>query len=170
MSLINIRLQNKLQFYKTYVYLTRFYIKKFILCIYKLIVAYRIELVRIRSNSSRSCTQPLRVHRSRMRRRIELGCVCPVCRCIRFILNSTSVVSRPPVINGVFIYKMWTLRVHLSAIKSSVQSVLVHSVPYPVRLIRTKWDIVFLSFLCVLDTLLWMFCKYILYCYLSLER
>lgn len=68
-----------------------------------------------------------------MRRRIVVGCVCPVCRCIRFILDSTSVVSRPPVIKGVCIYKMWTLRVRLSAIKGWVQSVLVLSVPYPVH-------------------------------------
>lgn len=143
MCLINIRLQNKLQFYKivslSYTILHKkvhnyVFINLLLHTGLSLQWAYRAHGgCRIRSNSSPSCTQPLRVHRSRMRRRVELGCVCPVCRCIRFIFISTSVVSWPPVTKGVCIYKMWTLRVHLSAIKSSVQSVLVLSVPYPVR-------------------------------------
>lgn len=130
MCLINIQLQNKLQFYKI---VTRFYIKKFICTVFINLLLHTGLSSEPEDVASRSCTQPLSVHRSRMRRRIELGCVCPVCRCIRFILISSSVVSRPPVSKGVCIYTMWTLRVHLSAITSWVQSVLVLSVPYPVR-------------------------------------
>lgn len=133
--LINIRLQNKLQFYKT-VSLSYTILHKKSSYVFTVFINLSLHTglsLEPEDVASRSCTQPLSVHRSRMRRRIELGCVCPVCRCIRFILNSTSVVSRPPVTKGVCIYIMWTLRVHLSAIKSWVQSVLVLSVPCPVR-------------------------------------